>query len=67
MAIEQFSQVTQILNQLTLTQGRDKRRSMLLKKNGDLDIPLIYKALKIANPTGMLGASSYGKTKRRLE
>jgi hypothetical protein len=49
MAIQQLGQVNVILAQQSLNHGRDQRKSALLKRNGELDTSLIYKALKSAN------------------
>lgn len=49
VAHAQLLQVTEIMGQHTLNPGNDQRRSMFLKKNGDLDSSLIYRALKTAN------------------
>lgn len=44
----QLTQALEIIGQHDLTEGRDRRQS-LLKRNGDLNSLMIYKALKIAN------------------
>ena len=49
VATTQLAQVLGIMEQHTLAEGRDRRLSMMIKKNGDLDSSLLYKALKTAH------------------
>jgi hypothetical protein len=48
-AYAQVQQVTEVMGRHTLSPGKDQRKSVLLKSNGDLDTSLIYRALKTAN------------------
>ncbi|CAD6240390.1 unnamed protein product [Miscanthus lutarioriparius] len=42
-------QVTEIIEQQQLQEGRDRRQSPLIKPNGDLDTFMLYRALKTAD------------------
>jgi hypothetical protein len=42
----QLTEITEIIEQLQFQEGRDKRQSPMLKRNGDLDASLLYRALK---------------------
>ncbi|CAD6231044.1 unnamed protein product [Miscanthus lutarioriparius] len=51
VATEQLDEAMQIANQQVLTTEQDRRKSLLLKPDGDLDTSAIYSALKTANAT----------------
>ena len=42
VAAGQLAQISETMVQHTLTEGKDRRRSMMLKKNGELDIVHCY-------------------------
>jgi hypothetical protein len=48
MATEQLIQVQEIMEQHQLVDGKDWRRSMMIKNNGELDSSLLYRAMKTA-------------------
>jgi hypothetical protein len=48
MAAAQLGQIHDIMEQHTLVYGKDRRQSMMLKKNGELDSSLLYRAMKTA-------------------
>jgi hypothetical protein len=48
MAAEQLIQVQEIMEQQQLVDGKDPRRSMMIKNNGELDSSLLYRAMKTA-------------------
>jgi hypothetical protein len=48
MASAQLGQIHDIMEQHTLVDGKDRRQSMMLKKNGELDSSLLYRAMKTA-------------------
>jgi hypothetical protein len=47
VAQQQLAELTTIVEQINLQQGRDKRLSPWLKRNGDLDTSLLYGALRM--------------------
>ena len=49
VAAGQLAQISETMVQHTLTEGKDRRRSMMLKKNGELDSSLLYNARKTAH------------------
>lgn len=51
VATEQLDQVTQIAAQQSTTGDQDRRKSPLLRSDGDLDTSAIYSALKTADAT----------------
>jgi hypothetical protein len=48
MAAAQLGQIHDIMEQHTLVDGKDRRQSMILKKNGELDSSLLHRAMKTA-------------------
>lgn len=49
MATTQLQEVTMIMEQHSLSQGKDQRHSMWLKKNGEMNSSMLYRTLKTAN------------------
>jgi hypothetical protein len=49
VSVAQLAQVLEIMELHTFTEGKDRRLSMMLKKNDELDSSLLYNALKAAH------------------
>ena len=59
----QLTEATAIIDQQQFTDGRDRRQSPLLKRNGSLDTLLLYRALKTSDSSPDLWTKFIWKNK----